>query len=190
MSNPSLLKVTDSEGFKKIHTLYPNISFEKEVAENQELADHLRSACASNANQVENPRLKTDAPKLDEDFSKYFLINNLPKCDEAKAKKLIALLIKLYQKKNVNIDESNINMPLNPETQMTDGVAFILASSEEQAKFAAALMNGYQLDKNHLLSACQINDFEKIMQTQEEFQASASYSYMDLRDPLTETKRE
>jgi translation initiation factor 3 subunit B len=43
-------------------------------------------------------------------------------------------------------------MPLNDEG-MTDGVAFVLASSEEQAKLGAAIMNGYQLDKNHLLSA-------------------------------------
>jgi hypothetical protein len=53
-------------------------------------------------------------------------------------------------------------MPLNDQG-MTDGVAFILASSEEQAKYAAAIFNGYQLDKNHLLAASQINDFERSM---------------------------
>ncbi len=81
-------------------------------------------------------------------------------------------------------------MPLNDEG-MTDGVAFVLASSEEQAKLGAAIMNGYQLDKNHLLSASQINDFEKIMQTSDSVEeTTASYSLMDLRDPLLDTKRE
>lgn len=116
------------------------------------MADYIRGACAFNANQVENPRLRSDAPKLDEDFSKYFLINNLPKCDEAKSKKLTQLLVKLFQKKSFNIDEASISMPLNDDGN-TDGVAFVLASSEEQAKLGAAIMNGYQLDKNHLLSA-------------------------------------
>lgn len=133
---------------------------------------------------MEDPRKRADAPKLDEDFSKYFLINNLPKCNEAKSKKLIELLIKLYQKKNYNIDPERITMPFNAEG-MTDGVAFVLATSEEQAKLGAAIINDYPLDKNHLLSACQINDFEKIMLTSDSVEeTAASYSLMDLRDPL------
>ena len=43
-------------------------------------------------------------------------------------------------------------MPMNGD--MTEGVAFIIVNSEEQAKFGAAVLNNYQLDKNHLLSAC------------------------------------
>lgn len=144
----------------------------------------------SNVNQVEDPRKRADAPKLDEDFSKYFLINNLPKCNEAKSKKLIELLIKLYQKKNYTIDPERISMPFDAEG-MTEGVAFIQVNSEEQAKLGAAIINNHQLDKNHLLSACQINEFEKIMQTSDSVEeTAASYSLMDLRDPLLDTKHE
>jgi RNA recognition motif-containing protein len=60
------------------------------------LSEHLRNALFNNANIVEDPRKKVDAPKLDQDFSKYFVINNLPICDAEKSKKLIQLLIKLY----------------------------------------------------------------------------------------------
>lgn len=80
-------------------------------------------------------------------------------------------------------------MPLNDEG-MTDGVAFILANSEEHAKLGAAIMNGYQLDKNHLLSASQFNDFDKIMQTSDSIEETSGASLMDLRDPLLDTKRE
>lgn len=81
-------------------------------------------------------------------------------------------------------------MPFNAEG-MTDGVAFVLATSEEQAKLGAAIINDYPLDKNHLLSACQINDFEKIMLTSDSVEeTAASYSLMDLRDPLLDTKHE
>jgi hypothetical protein len=86
----------------------------------------------------------------------------LPKCNEAKSKKLIELLIKLYQKKNYTIDPERITMPFDAEGN-TEGVAFIQVNSEEQAKLGAAIINNHQLDKNHLLSACQINEFEKIM---------------------------
>jgi hypothetical protein len=81
-------------------------------------------------------------------------------------------------------------MPLNEEGN-TEGVAFVLATSEEQAKLGAAIINDYPLDKSHLLSACQINDFEKIMLTSDSVEdTAASYSLMDLRDPLLDTKHE
>ena len=54
-------------------------------------------------------------------------------------------------------------MPINEATQKTDGCAFILCSSEEKAKLGAVIMNDHKLDKNHKLSAAQINDFERIM---------------------------
>ncbi len=82
-------------------------------------------------------------------------------------------------------------MPFNDDGSMTEGVAFVLANSEEQAKLGAAIINGHPLDKNHLLSACQINDFEKIMMTSDSVEeTTAGYSLMDLRDPLLDTKRE
>lgn len=112
MQDP-LSKVTESEPFRRLTNYFPNLSFEEEVVQNAELADYIRTACAANVNAVDNPRTRSDAPKLDDDFSKYFIVNNLPKCDEAKSKKLIALLIKLYQKKSYNIDEANIHMALN-----------------------------------------------------------------------------
>jgi hypothetical protein len=183
-------KVYDCEAYKRITNYFPSVNFDAPIAENAELADYIRSACAHNVNQIDNPRTRSDAPKLDEDFSKYFVINNLPKCNEAKSKKLIELLIKLYQKKNYILEEERITMPFS-EDGMTEGVAFVLANSEEQAKLGAAIINGHPLDKNHLLSACQINDFEKIMMINESVEeTAASYSLMDLRDPLLDTKRE
>jgi hypothetical protein len=132
MSTP-LARITESDPYQRLVQYFPELKFDKDIEGKEELADYIRAACAHNVNLVDNPRTRADAPKLDEDFSKYILINNLPKCDAEKAKKLTQLLIKVYQKKNFNIDESSITMPLN-ESGMTDGVAFILASSEEQAK--------------------------------------------------------
>lgn len=186
----ALDKIYDNEAYKRLKNYYPGLKFDAEVEQQEELAEYIRQACVNNVNQVEDPRKRADAPKLDEDFSKYFLINNLPKCNEAKSKKLIELLIKLYQKKNYTIDPERITMPFDAEGN-TEGVAFIQVNSEEQAKLGAAIINNHQLDKNHLLSACQINEFEKIMQTSDSVEeTAASYSLMDLRDPLLDTKHE
>jgi hypothetical protein len=44
--------------------------------------------------QATDPLLQPNAPKLDDDLSMYFLINNLPKCKEDKIAKLVALISK------------------------------------------------------------------------------------------------
>ena len=79
--------------------------------------------------QVDDPKTRPEAPKLNDDFSKYFVVNNLPKTDEARSKKLKTLLVKLLGKKEITITEENIDMPFNGE--LTEGCAFILLNSEE-----------------------------------------------------------
>lgn len=122
-------KRIQSEAFDKLKRLFPELNFEEELKQNPELADYIRHACSSNAVVVEDPKKRSDTPKLNEDFSKYFVINNLPKCDEAKSKKLIQLLTKLLAKKNIIAAEEDITMPMNGA--MTEGVAFVLLSNEE-----------------------------------------------------------
>jgi hypothetical protein len=46
------------------------------------------------AMQATDPLLSANAPKLDDDLSMYFVINNLPKCKEDKVAKLITLITK------------------------------------------------------------------------------------------------
>eukprot|EP00347_Sterkiella_histriomuscorum_P005175 403357608 len=185
----ALNRVHGSDAFRKIQNLYPNFSFEEEIKQNIEVSEYIRNACLSNVAMIEDPKTKSDAPKLNEDFSKYFVINNLPICDAEKSKKLIQLIIKLYQKKEISFTENDITMPLDANGN-TQGVAFFVAASEEKAKLAAAIMNDYQFDKKHLLSASQINDFEKIMQTRDLQEGPRTSSLIDLRDPILDTKRE
>ena len=109
--------VHGSETFKKISKFYPSISFEAEIKESIELSEYLKNACSNNHLALEDPRKISDAPKLNEDFSKYFVINNLPVCTEEKSKSLTTLLIKLYQKMNINFNESAFTMPLGPDGQ-------------------------------------------------------------------------
>jgi len=58
-------------------------------------------------------------------------VNNLPKCKMEKLPKLTTLLESTLKKKNLKINTEDIEMPINPETQETDGVAFIKMANEE-----------------------------------------------------------
>ena len=49
-----------------------------------------------------------DCPKLDNDFSRWIIINGAPEVDEKKSEKFSQLLIKLFDKKNFKISESDI----------------------------------------------------------------------------------
>ena len=141
----------DTDHFKKIKKLYPGLNFDKELEEKPELAEYIRSACAYMSNGLEDPNKSANVPKLDKDFSKYFVVNNLPKCDEAKSKKLKLLLTKILDKKGVKISENEIEMPFNEAE--TVGCAFIKLDSEEKAKMAAALLDGHKLDQKHTFAA-------------------------------------
>jgi hypothetical protein len=67
-----------------------------------------------------------DRPKLDDDFSKFIVINGLPKCDAKKSEKLNALLVKLFGKKNFIIDDTAIEFNWDDaEPAMTTGQAFV-----------------------------------------------------------------
>jgi hypothetical protein len=153
LSTEEAIKSISSQALTNLQKVYPNLNFDKEIEENVELAEHIKYAVINQGITHSTPLARPEAPKLDEDFSKYFVINNLPKVDGEKAKKLIQLLIRLFAKKNLQFPEEDIIMEVNEATGLTDGCAFIQAISEESAKFAAAVLNGHQLDKNHQLAA-------------------------------------
>ena len=116
-----------------------------------------------------DPLSKADAPKLNDDYSNYFVINNLPKCKEAKVPKLVTLITNTLVKKHLTVEEDAIDIPLDPNTEETYGVAFVRMNNEENARFGAAIFDNFKLTKNNIFATCLLTEFEKVMQTQEEF---------------------
>ena len=106
---------------------------------------------------------------MDDDLSMYFVINNLPKCKEDKVSKLITLITKTLGQKGLKVDDADVDIPINSATEETDGVAFVKMKDEEQARFGAAIFEGFKLTKNNIFATCLLPDFEKIMQTSEKF---------------------
>ena len=100
----------------KLQSLYPEIDFTDILESEDGIAEFLKQAIQRYAMTAEVPLSRPDAPKLNEDFSNYFVINNLPKVPDEKIPKLVMLLQKSLQKKNLKIEDSAIEMPINPET--------------------------------------------------------------------------
>ena len=155
----------ECEGWSNILEIYPDMDFSAELTKNPALSDYMRGALNFHSQGLETPNEMSDAPKLDSDFSKWVLLNGLPKCNEEKSKKLTKLIIKLFDKKQFNVAEEMIQHHFNDneEKPETTGQCFILMKNDEQAKIAAAIFNGHQLDKKHTFSACTFPDFNKIM---------------------------
>jgi len=137
-----------------------------------------------------DPQQKSDAPKFDDDFSNFFVINGFPKVDESKIKKFYDLILKTLEKRSYYIDSDKITIPISAETGKTEGVAFVKMSSEEQARIGASTFDGYELTKKIIFTACTMPEFEKIMQTEDDFQQEERADLRDLRTPVFDVKRD
>jgi len=181
----------DCKELEKLRVLYPELDFADILEEKPEMVEHLRQSLMKEAMVASDPLLRPDAPKFNEDFSDYFVINNLPKCKEAKIPKLVTLIASTLAKKNLTIAEEKVSIPINPETQETDGVAFVEMNNEENARIGAAIFDGFKLTKNNIFATCLLPEYEKIMQTSEEFELpQAAADLEDLRAPIFDVKRD
>ena len=181
----------ESEGWSKILQIFPEMDFNKEVEEKPELGKYLRGAINIKSLGIEDPFTLSGAPKLDTDFSKILVLNGLPLCDQKKAEKLKALLIKLFGKRNFTITEESITMNFNEEGTKTTGQTFIKMRNEEQAKIAAAVFNGHKLDSKHTFSSCTLPEFDKIMAIEEPEETGGNQTnFLELKAPVLETTRD
>ena len=137
-----------------------------------------------------NPLETPNAPKLNDNFSNFFVINNLPKIPAEKIPKLVMVIQKSLQKKNLKIEDSAIEMPINPDTNETDGVAFVQMKNEDHARQGAQIFDGFKLTSKNIFAACLMPEFEKIMETREDFVMPEAAELEDLRSPVFDVKRD
>jgi len=170
----------DCEGWARILKVFPDMDFSKDIAEKPELANYLRNAINTKSLEMENPEDLKDAPKLDNDFSKWIIINNIPKVNPEKAKKLVAVLVKLFAKRNFIITEEAIHLDFEGEPSLCTGQVYIEMKTDEQAKIASALFNGHKLDSKHTFASCTFPDFDKIMAYEAPSDTTAQTDYLEL----------
>lgn len=180
----------ECEGWSKILEIFPDMEFADELSEQPELGKYLKSSINTKSVGIDRPQELPDRPKLDDDFSKFIVLNGLPKCDLKKSEKLKALMIKLFAKKNFILTEDAIEHNFDDaEPPMTTGQAFVQLKTDEQAKIAAALFNGHALDKKHTFSSCTFPDFAKIMCYEDKSSAGSTTDFLELRAQVLDTKK-
>ena len=84
------------ELFQDLH-----LDFSQEISKNKDLEKYINQAVSDPKvfSQYENPLEKPEAPKLNTDFSNYFIIAGLPKVSQEKQVKLLDIIMKVFKKK-------------------------------------------------------------------------------------------
>lgn len=107
---------------------------------------------------------------LDESFENILIVDNLPKIDASKEEKLMAVLRKnVFSPAGGLPIEGGCFMPRDSETGMSRGYAFIEFDTPEVANAVAKAVNGYRLDKSHVLAALKFTDFDRLRELPDEF---------------------
>jgi len=151
-----------------------------EDQDDEDLIDFV-SECGDEIEQVEPP------PVLDTKFPTTLFICNVPKVSKEKYDKLMNVLGKLIDKYGPN----ERNMPMNPETGMTQGFLFVEYQTVDSAARAAQTLNGMSLDRSHTFKVVKFDDFDAITSRPDEFQAQRTlntFSRADFRLWLQDSK--
>ena len=88
------------------------------------------------------------------------MVDDLPKVSADKKPQLTKFLLKKLNQFG-KTSEDAIYMPINEETNESDGFAFVEFNSPEQAAAAARHLNNTALDKKHTLKVNKLTDIEK-----------------------------
>ena len=156
----------ECDGWSRILNIFPDMDFSDEIKKNPNIVSYLKDSINKFSMELDPPEEHKECPKLDDDFSKWIILNGVPICDEKKAAKLSGVIIKLFGKKNFVIEEKDIKMNWG-EDGNTTGQVYIQFKNEGDAKIASSLFNGHVLDKKHTFSSCTFPDFEKKTQAKD-----------------------
>ena len=103
------------------------------------------------------------APVLDDSLDTIIIVDGLPRVPADKVDKLSSVVAAHLLLFNVK----DITMPLNEETQKTQGFAFVQLASADDAKRAEKEVTGVSFDDKRKYTVNRMADFDKIMATPE-----------------------
>jgi translation initiation factor 3 subunit B len=103
------------------------------------------------------------------------VLDNAPKIPADKLPKLTKVISKICGTHGTVV---NIEMPIDEETSKTLGFAFVVFQTKEQANLCVdGMSNGYKLDKKHILIASLMSDFDKYMDTPEDWNSPSEREF-------------
>ena len=141
-----------------------------------------------------------DQLEFDTGFGNIIVVDNLPVVPKAKFEKLENVLKKIYNQLGV-IKENGLWMPVDPDTGVTLGYCFIEFNTPQvtyltfyvslchmyvvdiwvglqEAQNAKEKTHGYKLDKSHIFAVNMFDDFDRLMNVKEEWEAPQTKPYV------------
>jgi hypothetical protein len=123
-----------------------------------------------------------EMPTMDNDFSSYVIVTNMPFVEEEKRDKF-----KVYMSKKVGDDlASKIQDYIFPYSNddkdyfNNNSLLIIKFETFEEAKLAAIALNGFQIDKSHKVNAITYIDFDRIIGMEDVYTPPKHFSFADL----------
>eukprot|EP00252_Welwitschia_mirabilis_P007655 TRINITY_DN1925_c0_g2_i1.p1 TRINITY_DN1925_c0_g2~~TRINITY_DN1925_c0_g2_i1.p1 ORF type:complete len:719 (+),score=135.17 TRINITY_DN1925_c0_g2_i1:149-2305(+) len=131
-----------------------------------------------------------DALEFESGFGNIIVVDNLPVVPPEKFEKLEGVIRKIFGQIGA-IRDKGLWMPVNPETQKTQGYCFIEYSTPQEAQTARDQTHGYKLDKSHVFAVNMFDDFEKYTKLSDEWIPPETKAYTpgeNLQQWLTDDK--
>lgn len=117
-----------------------------------------------------------DAPKLDANLDTVVIVDNVPKVTEDKVEKLKLVIQKVMKTFGEVLD---ITLPLDSSSKESLGFCFVEFATPQQATDAVEQGTGYKLDKKHVFSVLYLKDFDKYINTPEEWTVPSDKEFDD-----------
>lgn len=129
-----------------------------------------------------------EAPiQLDESFPSSVVITGIPRVPKEKFDKLMGVLSKLIDKNG----KCQKEMPMAASGTETQGLLLVTFETPEAATNARSTLHGMSLDKKHTFKVVMMDEFDKIVNRSDEFDAQSSitaFSRADFRQWLEDKK--
>ncbi|CAM9114276.1 unnamed protein product [Ectocarpus fasciculatus] len=123
-----------------------------------------------------------ERPELNVDLSTAVVVSNLPQVVEAKHEKLGGVVKKVFSRMGTIADDG-LTHPFDKTTGLTKGFAFVNFLNPQDAKQAAATLNGWQLDKSHLIKVYPFEQLARLRSLPEEYESPEPKPFKPRVDP-------
>lgn len=145
------------EGMSKLSTTAATFSYEEQFDPSTVKPDY-RELEANSAKSAPKPY------KIEECAKCIVIIEGLPKVDEKKEEKLLAVLKKnIFTPSKATLLPSSILVPRLQDSKLSQGYMFAEFATPSQAASVIQIANGYKLDKNHVLFSYSLDDVDRVM---------------------------
>ncbi|PLW18449.1 hypothetical protein PCANC_15777 [Puccinia coronata f. sp. avenae] len=107
-------------------------------------------------------------PKFQDTFDNLIVVEGAPIVDEAKRGRLVKAIVSTFAKKDLKINEANIEMPLDQNNQ-SKGYLFIELNTPQDADRAVRNLHDYPFDKKHRFTVIKFTEVERFAHVAENF---------------------